>query len=379
MLFPLPRPDLLRRNEPGGEGIELAMRLLEVLVNKPDACNERRDMRACGLRCSGSDPQRRLARHVQNVRRFPTPDSMALQDFGDCRLSGAGCFVGRRHGFPQVEQPFHPEIVFKFEHRWKIAPELLPQAICEAVALPAKIFGDARPFAQFDDDGVGNHKQPKATRIDTQRGCHHLGVATVILGARQCEAVAEAIHLLQVNGVNFEAALDQRLDHGAVRDLDCDMNLAGLDNAARCYQPGRHLGKPFARLLGGEEDLGITVALVPASAPGVKIGRRHLPASQAFQNGPNEGRDVSAPLDWVVGGRAQIGAGWTMTMSALAPGRGISLPSLAGAATAFSARSTGAYARIREQFGIPIGDLEGVQDRLGHLAVTSTESTRRDD
>ncbi|MEK8091232.1 acyl-CoA dehydrogenase [Methylocystis sp. IM3] len=123
--------------------------------------------------------------------------------------------------------------------------------------------------------------------------------------------------------------------------------------------------------IGGEEDLGITVALVPANAPGVEIGRRHLPASQAFQNGPNQGRDVFAPLDWVVGGREQIGAGWKMTMSALAAGRGISLPSLAGAATAFSARSTGAYARIREQFGIPIGDLEGVQDRLGHLAATT--------
>lgn len=136
-----------------------------------------------------------------------------------------------------------------------------------------------------------------------------------------------------------------------------------LGLAIKAYDPDR--------LLGGEEDLGITVALVPADAPGVKIGRRHLPASQAFQNGPNEGRDVFAPLDWVVGGREQIGAGWRMIMSALAAGRGISLPSLAGAATAFSARSTGAYARIREQFGIPIGDLDGVQDRLGHLAATT--------
>jgi hypothetical protein len=46
--------------------------------------------------------------------------------------------------------------------------------------------------------------------------------------------------------VNLEAALDQRLDHGAVRDLDCDMDLAGLGNAARCHQPGRHLSKSFA-------------------------------------------------------------------------------------------------------------------------------------
>ncbi len=137
--------------------------------------------------------------------------------------------------------------------------------------------------------------------------------------------------------------------------------LLGL--AFKAYDPDR--------LLGGEEDLGITLALVPADAPGVEIGRRHLPASQAFQNGPNCGRDVFAPLDWIIGGRERIGSGWRMTMSALAAGRGISLPALAGAATAFSARSTGAYARVREQFGIPIGGLDGVQDRLGHLAATT--------
>ena len=126
-------------------------------------------------------------------------------------------------------------------------------------------------------------------------------------------------------------------------------------------------------LLGGEEDLGITVALVPTDTRGVEIGRRHLPAFQAFQNGPNWGRDVFAPLDWIIGGRDRIGAGWKMLMSALAAGRGISLPSLAAATTAFSAHSTGAYARIREQFGAPIGDLEAVQDRLGHLAATAYE------
>ena len=60
-------------------------------------------------------------------------------------------------------------------------------------------------------------------------------------------------------------------------------------------------------LLGGEEDRGITVALVPTSTPGVTIGHRHLPAYQVFQNGPNWGEDVFIPMDYVVGG---AGAGW---------------------------------------------------------------------
>ena len=127
------------------------------------------------------------------------------------------------------------------------------------------------------------------------------------------------------------------------------------------------------RLLGDHDDIGITLALVPTRTSGVQIGRRHLAALQAFQNGPTSGTDVFVPLDWVIGGRERVGAGWRMLMSALAAGRGISLPSLATASACFAARTTGAYARIREQFGIPIGKFEGVQERLGRMAGIAYE------
>lgn len=122
------------------------------------------------------------------------------------------------------------------------------------------------------------------------------------------------------------------------------------------------------RLLGGEEDIGITVALVRTDAPGVEIGRRHIPCFQMFQNGPNAGRDVFIPLDDVIGGRERVGQGWRMLMSALAAGRGISLPSLSAAGAAFAAHTSGAYARVREQFHIPIGKFEGVQEKLAAIA-----------
>ncbi|MDP6706963.1 MAG: acyl-CoA dehydrogenase [Alphaproteobacteria bacterium] len=124
-------------------------------------------------------------------------------------------------------------------------------------------------------------------------------------------------------------------------------------------------------LLGEKEELGITVALIPTDTPGVEIGRRHLPSYQTFQNGPNWGRDVFAPIDWVIGGQDRVGQGWNMLMSALAAGRGISLPSLSAAGAAFSARTTGAYARVRQQFGIPIGKFEGVGRRLARIGATA--------
>ncbi|GAA0513551.1 acyl-CoA dehydrogenase [Pigmentiphaga daeguensis] len=123
------------------------------------------------------------------------------------------------------------------------------------------------------------------------------------------------------------------------------------------------------RLLGDREDIGITVALVPTDTPGVEIGRRHLPAMQVFQNGPNQGKDVFIPMEAVIGGVERVGQGWQMLMTALAAGRGISLPSLAAASCVFSAHTSGAYARVRQQFGIPIGKFEGVQEKLGRMAA----------
>jgi acyl-CoA dehydrogenase len=90
-----------------------------------------------------------------------------------------------------------------------------------------------------------------------------------------------------------------------------------------------------------------------------------------FQNGPNWGHDVFIPMDNVIGGVAQVGKGWKMLMSALAAGRGISLPSLSAAGAAFCANITGAYARIREQFHVPIAKFEAIQERLGRIAATA--------
>lgn len=120
-------------------------------------------------------------------------------------------------------------------------------------------------------------------------------------------------------------------------------------------------------LLGDDDELGITCALVPTDLEGVRIGERHYPMDAAFQNGPNWGEDVFIPLSYVIGGENWIGRGWRMLMESLAVGRAISLPASGTAAAKLSARTTGAYARVREQFGIPIGKFEGVQEALARI------------
>jgi acyl-CoA dehydrogenase len=137
--------------------------------------------------------------------------------------------------------------------------------------------------------------------------------------------------------------------------------LLGL--AFHLFDPENHLDRG--------EDVGITLALIPTGHPGVEIGRRHLPAGAAFPNGPTRGRDVFVPLDWIIGGRERVGQGWRMLMSCLAAGRSISLPATSAAAAKTLLRSSTAYARIRKQFNLPIGFMEGIEEPLARMAESA--------
>ena len=121
-------------------------------------------------------------------------------------------------------------------------------------------------------------------------------------------------------------------------------------------------------LLGSKEDIGITLALIPTTHPGVNIGRRHFPLNASFMNGPNSGKDVFVPMDWVIGGREYAGQGWRMLMECLAAGRSISLPSSSAGAAKLALRTTTAYCRVRSQFKISIGKFEGIEEVLARIA-----------
>ncbi|MDH3788753.1 MAG: acyl-CoA dehydrogenase [Xanthomonadales bacterium] len=120
-------------------------------------------------------------------------------------------------------------------------------------------------------------------------------------------------------------------------------------------------------LLGEKKELGITCALIPTDTPGVEIGKRHMPVGAVFMNGPTRGNDVFIPLDWIIGGPERIGQGWRMLMQSLAAGRSISLPALGTSGGKMSALLSGAYARIRKQFSIPIGFFEGIEEPLARI------------
>ena len=124
-------------------------------------------------------------------------------------------------------------------------------------------------------------------------------------------------------------------------------------------------------ILGDKTNIGITLALIKTDTDGIEIGNRHFTSNHMFMNGPNRGKDVFIPMDWVIGGEDYVGKGWTMLMNCLSDGRAISLPALSTGAGKYMARYTGAYSRIRKQFKTPIGYFEGIEESLAEIAGNS--------
>lgn len=133
-----------------------------------------------------------------------------------------------------------------------------------------------------------------------------------------------------------------------------------LGLAFKAYDPDK--------LLGGETELGITCALIPKSHPGVELGNRHNPMDQRFYNGTTRGKDVFIPMQFIIGGQGNIGRGWQMLVSCLGAGRGISLPAMGAASAQGALKAAAEYSFVREQFGVPIGRFEGIQEKLGDMA-----------
>jgi len=121
-------------------------------------------------------------------------------------------------------------------------------------------------------------------------------------------------------------------------------------------------------LLGGEGHEGITCVLIPRDTKNLEIGNRHLPADQPFMNGTIRGNDIFVPITTIIGGQKNAGMGWQMLVECLSIGRSISLPALGAASSSVSYLTAGAFARVRRQFNVEIGQFEGIEEKLAEIA-----------
>src|SRR5205085_6374192 len=88
--------------------------------------------------------------------------------------------------------------------------------------------GQARPFPQFDEQRLGKRQLAEGPHIRSERVREHLSIAAIVLGAGRGEAIAKAIELLGVDGIDLETAFKQCFNHRPVRHLDSDMHTPRL-------------------------------------------------------------------------------------------------------------------------------------------------------
>ena len=229
------------------------MDLAELSVDEREPRGERLDMGARRLGRSGGDEDRRCVQALEHAGGVDAPDAVALEQPGDGGLAHPSGLVRARHERPQVEEPVGASVVGDVEDLRIVAPQLLAHAVGEPGAFRGEVLGDARELAQFDNHRIDRRQAAEAARIGPERVTEHLGIAAVVLGPGWREAVAEAVELLRVDGMDGKAALDQAFHHRPMGHLDCHMDRAG--------RPARHLEYPIGQL--GEPCTAVSKAALP--------------------------------------------------------------------------------------------------------------------
>ncbi|MGZ8191431.1 MAG: acyl-CoA dehydrogenase [Methylococcaceae bacterium] len=253
-----------------------------------------------------------------------------------------GMIIPKQYGGLDFSNTAHSEIVMKIASRCTTA--------AVTVMVPNSL-GPAKLLLNFGTEQQKNYYLPRLARGEE--------IPAFALTGPHAGSDAGAMPDTGIVCYNSDKMLGIRLNWEK-RYITLGPVATVLGLAFKLYDPDH--------LIGDQENIGITLALIPTNTPGVSIGRRHNPLDSAFQNGPNWGKDVFIPMDWIIGGVEQAGNGWKMLMQSLATGRAISLPALSVGAAKFTCRNTGAYARIRKQFNLPIGEFEGIEEPLARMA-----------
>jgi acyl-CoA dehydrogenase len=257
-----------------------------------------------------------------------------------------GLIIPKRYGGKEFSAYAHSQIVMKIATRCSAA--------AASVMVPNSL-GPAELLLHYGTDEQKNHYLPRLAR----------GLEIPCFGLTNPNAGSDAAAIPDV-GIVCKGTWEGREVVGM--RVTWEKRYITLGPISTLLGLAFRLRDPDG-LLGNREDIGITCALVPTQTPGVNIGRRHNPLNAVFQNGPNWGKDVFMPLDWIIGGPKMAGQGWRMLMECLAAGRSISLPSSSTGYAKLATRATGAYARVRSQFKTAIGKFEGIEEPLARIGA----------
>src|SRR5215211_7930462 len=261
LLADLPRRALRSGLDGGAELVQPALSFLDLLIDEPQTCCDGADMGGCGFGCPRRHPERRPAQDTQDLCRIQATNAIVLEDACDRLLADPRRPRWSRHLLPYIEEPFGRQVIAQFAGLRVVSPQLAAHPVGQAILLLLELIVDARPFPQLDHQRIVDREAAEGVLIGAQRTGQHLGIAAVVPGAGNAEAITKAVELPGVDGKDLKAALQQRLDHGAVRRLDrhCDLRRA---SCGLLHQPRAHLRQLGAAMR--------DVALGDALALGIK-------------------------------------------------------------------------------------------------------------
>ena len=163
-----------------GEAIECLVSIADLAADQANAVDQGGDVSAGGLGRAVGDGDRlwrRMSRAcAASRRRMRLRLRMAAIEPWRTRLAP----VRGGDELPELEQPGRFHVGAQVEEGREVAPQLLTHAIGETGAFGAEL-GNARPFAQLDDDRIGGAETAEAMRIGAQGRRHDQAVAAVVL------------------------------------------------------------------------------------------------------------------------------------------------------------------------------------------------------
>jgi hypothetical protein len=167
-----------------------------------------------------------LPQNTQRGRGVDATDTIPLEQLLNGHLAEAFRLAGYRRHRPEIEKPISGDIISELEHLGIIPPELVMHAITEPHPFLLQLFGEARPFTQLDQARISKLHTAIQMPIGAQPVGRNVGVAPIVFGTRNTEAVAQTVELLGIDGVDDEAPIQQSINDGPVRHLDCDRDNA---------------------------------------------------------------------------------------------------------------------------------------------------------
>jgi hypothetical protein len=229
-------------------GLEAGLAGLDLLVDEAHPFAEQFEVGDGCVSRARRREDRRASQQLQNLVGVGPTDAVVLQQLVDASWPCRDCCCVMRDQPEQARSPVFARIRRHGEECREVARELSAHLVDDRVAVTLQLVVHARPLAEFDDLGWLRGESAEQVAIGPQRVGEHHGVAPIVLGPGDGEAIPEAIELFRVDREDDEAAVEKCLDDGAVRHLDRHRDGRGV---TELVQPGAEVGESVATVLEG--------------------------------------------------------------------------------------------------------------------------------